>query len=241
MATYNYPHTRLNSKDLLSCNQWPTLCCTTILDAVTVHQTANKILWLSQWVCSCDTFTKRSCKMHLLTLPCLDAYLSISLSVQSHVINSGTDMCTLLQVIQIFKFCLQQSDNKCQTLYIKTQKHFSSNLKHNLLNNYLWQERFHKSCRENWKILCTYMHSCLTCNNGITNTQAQLVLNIQTHERENTGNQSIPRCALSFMHTTHRAQHTSVSRLSSSPVWGVHESTQRWKINTMTSLPPHSP
>jgi len=47
MATYNYLHTRLNLKDWLPCNHWPTLCCTTILDAVTVHQTANKILWLS--------------------------------------------------------------------------------------------------------------------------------------------------------------------------------------------------
>lgn len=75
--------------------------------------------------------------MHLLTLPCLPAYLSIGLSDQSHVINSGTNMCTLLQVIHIFKFCLQKSDNKCLTLYIKTQKHFCSNLTHNLLNNYL--------------------------------------------------------------------------------------------------------
>ena len=46
-------------------------------------------------------------------------------------------------------------------------------------------------------ILCTYMHICLTCNYGITNTEMQLVPNIQTHGLENTGNQSMPRCTWS--------------------------------------------
>jgi hypothetical protein len=41
------------------------------------------------------------------------------------------------------------------------------------------------------------MHICLTCNNGINNTEMQLVPNIQTHGLENTGNQSIPRCTWS--------------------------------------------
>jgi len=49
-------------------------------------------------------------------------------------------------------------------------------------------------------ILCTYMHNCLTCNNGISNTEAQLVLNIQTHGLENTGNQSIPQCMCPQLH-----------------------------------------
>jgi len=95
--------------------------------------------------------------MHLLTLPCLSAYLSIGLSVQLRVINSGTNMCTLLQVIHIFKFRLQQSDDKYQTLYIKTQKLLCSNLKHNLLNNFLWQECSQKSCRENWNTLYAHL------------------------------------------------------------------------------------
>lgn len=110
---------------------------------------AKKILCFSLGVCSFDTFTEVSCKMHLLTLPCLPACLS----VQSHVTNSGTNMCTLLQVIHIFEFCLQQYDNKCQTLYIKTQKHFCSNLTHNNRCRENWNTFYARICTSAWPVI----------------------------------------------------------------------------------------
>lgn len=58
--------------------------------------------------------------------------------------------------------------------------------------------------------LCTYMHICLTCNNGITNTEAQMVLKIQTQGLENTGNQSIPQCMCPQLHAHNTSPSTQV-------------------------------
>jgi len=117
-------------------------------------------------------------------------------------------MCTLLQVIHVFKFCLQQSDNKCPTLYIKTQTHFCSNLKHNLLNIYLWQECSHKSCRKNWNTFYPYictsawpviMVSVIRRRNWYSTSKHMDWKILETKASHNV-------CALSFMHTTHWAQ-----------------------------------
>ena len=155
-----------------------------------------------------DTFIKRSCKMHLLTLPCMPAYLSIGLSVQSHDINSETNMCSLLKVIHMSKFCLQQSNNKCQTLYIKTQQHFCSNLKHNVLNIHLRQKCSHKSCRENWNTF--YAHICTSAWPVIMVSLIQKRNWYSTSKHMNwkimETKASHDVCVLRFMRTTHRAQ-----------------------------------
>jgi hypothetical protein len=161
---------------------------------------------------------------------CLPVHWSLCPVTCYQIRNQHIYITTSYSHIQILFTTIWQQ----MSLSIEIQKHFSSNLNRNLLNNYLQQECSHRRCRENWNTfyarICTtawpvIMVSLIRRHNWYSTSKHMDWKILETKASHNV-------CALSFMHTTHRTQaHKRFKSIKFSCV------RRAWKYTELTDKP----